>query len=103
MAAAASGGFTNATDLADYLARKGMPFRDAHRVAAQAVRTCIDRGIALADLKIEEYRAMSELIGPDLYGELSLGACVQRRESQGGPAEGAVKAQLETIRAFLKG
>lgn len=103
MAEAASGGFTNATDLADYLARKGMPFRDAHRVAAQAVRACIERGIALADLKIEEYRAMSELIGPDVYGDLSLGACVRRRESQGGPAPGAVKAQLETIRAFLWG
>jgi argininosuccinate lyase len=103
MEAAAAGGFTNATDLADYLARKGMPFRDAHRVAAQAVRTCIERGAALSDLTIEEYRAMSELFQADLYGELLLGACVERRQSQGGPAEAAVAAQLETIRAFLEG
>lgn len=103
MAEAAAGGFANATDLADYLARKGMPFRDAHRVAAQAVRACIERGIALVDLEIGEYKAMSGLIEKDLYADLSLAACVERRSSAGGTAEGSVRKQLETIREFLGG
>jgi argininosuccinate lyase len=101
MEKAALGGFTNATDLADYLARKGVPFRDAHRHAAAAVRQCIERGISLLDLGLAEYQAICPAMEKDLYESLSLDACVERRTSQGGPAKAAVETQLNRIRERL--
>ncbi len=98
---AAAGGFTNATDLADYLVRKGLAFRDAHHVAATAVRECIQKGIGLEEMLIDDYRVLSNKIDTDVYEALSLKACVERRKSPGGPAESAVREQLARIRNFV--
>jgi argininosuccinate lyase len=101
MRAAASGGYTNATDLADYLARKGMPFRDAHAAAAKAVRSCIVKGIGLGDMPIGELRSLSPLIGDDVYAAISLDACLERRNSPGGTSPASVIAQLNEIDRFV--
>ncbi len=100
MRAAASGGFTNATDLADYLVRKGLPFRDAHGVAAKAVRRCIERGIGLSDLGIQELKEFSPAFDEDVREAISLEACLGRRASAGGTAPSSVLAQLDEIDRF---
>jgi argininosuccinate lyase len=101
MREAALKGFTNATDFADYLVRAGLPFRDAHAAAAKAVRDCLDRGIALADLKIEDFKAYSESIGQDVYQAIALEACLERRSAPGGTAPAAVLSQFAEIDAFV--
>lgn len=98
MAQAAAGGFTNATDLADYLVVKGLPFRSAHEVSGKLVRHCIERGLALEDLKLEEFQAFSALIGADVYDAISIAACVNRRKIPGAPAPEAVSAAIANAR-----
>ena len=98
MLAAAKGGYINATDLADYLARKGVPFREAYRLTGRIVAACAASGRALEDLTLEEYRAYSPAFEADLYGEISLAACVSRRVSAGGAAPANIEAQLEYLR-----
>ena len=98
MLAAAKGGYINATDLADYLARKGVPFREAYRLTGRIVAACAASGRALEDLALEEYRAYSPAFEADLYGEISLAACVSRRVSAGGAAPANIEAQLEYLR-----
>ncbi|MEA4888098.1 MAG: argininosuccinate lyase [Clostridiaceae bacterium] len=90
MVQAAAGGFTNATDLADYLVCRGLPFRSAHEVSGKLVRYCIDRGCALKDLSLDEFKRFSPLIEADLYEAISLEACVGRRQIPGAPAPEAV-------------
>ncbi len=101
MKASCTGGHANATDLADYLVRKGMPFRTAHGVAASVVRECIDSGIAdMSRLPFERFSAHSDLIGMDVYGVLSPEACVSARNIPGGPAPEAVAEQIKALKDF---
>jgi argininosuccinate lyase len=95
MAKAADGGFTNATDLADYLVRRGLPFRSAHEVVGKMVRTCIDRDCTLSDLTLDEMRRFSPLIEQEVYAAISLETCVNRRQIPGAPAPEAVLAAID--------
>ncbi|MBR2674518.1 MAG: argininosuccinate lyase [Mogibacterium sp.] len=94
-------GYINATDLADYLVVKGMPFRDAYNISGKIVSYCIGRGVALEDLPIEEYRQFSDLIDSDVHNRLSLKTCMEKRNSQGGTSPEQVMKQIEYIRAIL--
>lgn len=101
MAASCDGGFANATDVADYLVRKGMPFRTAHGVAAQAVRLCIARGLgAIEELPVADLQALSPLFEADIYAQITPRACVEARSVTGGPAKARVEAQIAALRAF---
>ncbi len=97
----AAGGFANATDCADYLVRRGVAFRDAHRVVGQAVAYCLDRGKALNDLTLEELRRFHPAFDTDVYEAMSLKACVERRAIPGGPAPAMVQAAIDAARAKL--
>ena len=94
MLRAARQGFINATDLADYLTKKGMPFREAYKLSGQLVHECIQRGTVLEDLPLEEYRARSALIDEDVYSEISLDACVAKRISMGSTGPDSVEKQI---------
>lgn len=102
------GGYLNATDLADYLVRKGMPFREAHGVAARAVRLAIEKaeqggkadGGRLEDLTIEELRSLSPLIGEDVFAVLDAKSCVAARKTIGGPAPERVAEQIEALKKW---
>ena len=98
---AAQGGFINATDLADYLVRKGLPFRSAYKIVGQIVAECIAKRTVLDELPLEAYKAHSELFDNDLYNDISLETCVEKRISAGGTCAQSICAQLEAIRAFL--
>lgn len=102
MKASCFGGHANATDLADYLVRKGMPFRTAHGVSASAVRYCIEHGCNLEDMPLEEYKKLSELIDSDVYDILPPAACVNARLTAGGPAELRVEEQIKKLEEFLR-
>ncbi|ULQ59684.1 argininosuccinate lyase [Brucepastera parasyntrophica] len=97
------GGYANATDLADYLVRKGLPFRTAHEVAAGIVRECIQSGVSdIVKLPLENLLKHSALIGPDIYEKLSPEACVQARDLPGGPNPARVGEQISQLRGFIK-
>ena len=98
---AAQGGFINATDLADYLAKKGMPFRTAYKIVGQIVAQCIAENCVLDELSIEKYKEHSELFEEDLYGEISLETCVSKRISEGGTSVGSVEKQVAYLRKEL--
>ena len=98
MLAAAKEGFINATDLADYLAKKGMPFRTAYKLTGQIVGYCIEHGKDLESLTLLDYKAFSELFENDLYDEISLENCVNKRISQGGTGRESVLRQLEIVK-----
>lgn len=98
---AASNGFSTATDMADYLVKKGMPFRDAHRVVGETVRYCVDNNKTFDQLTMEEFKQHSELFGEDIYHEISLETSVGARKSYGGTAPEAVKVQMQNAEAFL--
>jgi len=96
MAQGARGGFTNATDLADYLVGKGLPFRDAHAVVGQAVLYCIEKQQVLEELNLETFKQFSDKIDEDVYQHLDIINCVSKRKIPGGPAPETVqKARLE--------
>jgi argininosuccinate lyase/amino-acid N-acetyltransferase len=97
--AAAQGGFANATDLADYLVRKGVPFRNAHRLVSRAVRECLDGGFALETFPLANYKKISDAFDPDLYEVLTLDAILAARDVHGGTSKRAVKAALARARA----
>lgn len=99
--AAVHSDFSNATELADYLATKGMPFREAHEVTGKLVFTCIQKGIFLLDLPLEEMRLESDLIEEDVYNVLKPHAAVSRRNSLGGTGFAQVRLQLEKAKACL--
>ncbi len=101
MRAAALQGYATATDLADYLVKKGLPFRDAHEAVAKAVRGCVDRGCDLAELSLEELQAYSALIGDDIYAVLTLEGSVAARNHVGGTAPAQVKAAIQRVRKQL--
>ena len=98
---AASNGFSTATDMADYLVKKGMPFREAHRVVGETVRYCVDHNKTFDQLTMEEFKQHSELFDEDIYHEISLESSVGARKSYGGTAPEAVKVQMEHAEAFL--
>ena len=85
MADSAKKGFTNATDAADYLVKKGVPFRDAHGIVGQLVLLCIDKGIALDDLSLDEYKNISPVFEDDIYNAINLKTCVEKRLTLGAP------------------
>ena len=94
MEAAALGGFTNATDLADYLVRKGIPFRETHAISGKLVHYCIENNTTLEKLSIEQFKQFSDLIEEDVYDAISLETCVNKRTLTGGPAPDTVKRYL---------
>lgn len=94
-------GYVNATDLADYLVVKGMPFRDAYNVSGKVVSYCIGRGCALEELPLEEFKQFSPLIDADVHQRLSLHTCVERRNSAGGTSCASVRQQIEYIRNVI--
>ena len=98
---AAQEGFINATDLADYLTKKGMPFRSAYKIVGQIVAECIEKRTVLDKLSLEEYRAHSDIFENDLYEEISLESCVEKRISEGGTSVRSVEKQLEWVRKEL--
>ena len=102
MRKAAAGGFINATDCADYLVKKGLPFRTAYTIVGRAVNYCIENGKTLESLSLEEYKSFSEVFEEDVYNFISLETCVSKRNVPGGPAEKPLRAQLDYIAAFLE-
>ena len=103
MEASAKNGFTNATDAADYLVNKGVPFRDAHGIVGQLVLLCIGKGIALDDLSLEEYRQISPVFEEDVYEAISMKTCVEKRVTIGAPGQEAMKQVIEIYRQQLAG
>ena len=101
MKRAALGGFINATDVADYMTRKGVPFRDAYCVTGQLVNRCIALGTTLDALPLAEYRAFSPVFDEDVYAAIDLLTCVRQRSIPGGPAPETVKKQIEDVLAKL--
>ena len=101
MKKAAQGGFINATDLADYLVKKGMPFRSAYKISGQLVAKCIQSGSVLEELPLEEYRKFSDLFEADLYQEIDLLTCVEKRISEGGTSVSSVEAQIAYVKENL--
>ncbi|KAG0192384.1 hypothetical protein DFQ28_009337 [Apophysomyces sp. BC1034] len=105
MRAAALQGFSTATDLADYLVKRGLPFRDAHEAVAHAVRICVDRGCDLADLTLEQMRVelpnVASLLGDDVFDALTLEGSVASRNHAGGTAPQQVRAAIAVARAAL--
>ena len=99
---AAKRGFINATDCADYLTKKGVPFRDAYKATGTLVHYCIEHGKTLDTLSLDEYKAVSEVFEDDVYHAIDLSTCVRERRSIGGPAPEEVARQMANIRDFLK-
>ena len=102
MEASAKNGFTNATDAADYLVKNGVPFRDAHGIVGQLVLYCIDRGIALDDMTLEEFQAISPVFKEDIYEAICLKTCVEKRVTIGAPGEAAMKQVIAIYHRQLK-
>ncbi|MBQ2421214.1 MAG: argininosuccinate lyase, partial [Clostridia bacterium] len=101
MYAAAGKGFINATDLADYLTKKGMPFRSAYKTVGQIVAFCIDNGLVLENMTLDQYKQFDDTFENDLYGEISLETCVKKRISAGSTGPESVNAQIEYIKDFI--
>lgn len=99
---AAQRGFINATDLADYLTKRGMPFRTAYKTVGSIVSDCIARGIVLEDMPLDEYKQYADLFSDDLYEEISLKTCVSKRISEGATGYESVEIQLQNFNTFLK-
>lgn len=103
MRAAAAKGFINATDCADYLVNKGMPFRTAYKITGELVALCIEKGLTLETLELEEYRKLSDLFDESVYDAISLERCVNGRNVLGGPAPQNVEKQANRILKLLEG
>lgn len=101
MRVAAARGFSTATDVADYVVRKGLPFRQAHEVVGKTVRYCIEHGKDIPELSLEEFRQFSELIGKDIYDFVTLEASVNARRATGGTAREAVEREIARARQEL--
>jgi len=102
MRKAAADGFINATDLADYLTKKGEPFRSAYKLVGQIVRECSSRGLVLETLPLERYREYSSLFEEDLFFEIGLETCMRRRTSLGGTAPESVLEQITELKKVLE-
>ena len=99
---AAAKGFINATDCADYLVKKGMPFRDAYKVSGTLVRYCVDNDKTLEDLTLDEYKAVCDLFDDGVYEAINLENCVNGRKVHGGPAKESVLYQIGLVDRFLE-
>lgn len=99
---AAARGFINATDCADYLVKKGMPFRDAYKITGTLVAQCIEKNLTLETLPIEDYKAMTELFDNDVYDAINLETCVRERKSEGAPSPESVTEQISIARKALE-
>jgi len=101
MKRAAQKGFINATDLADYLVKKGMPFRSAYKISGQLVALCIQKNTVLEDIPLEEFKQFSDLFDSDVYENIDLLTCVEKRISEGGTSTASVKTQIEYVKEKL--
>ena len=101
MEKSAMGGFTNATDAADYLVNRGVPFRDAHGIIGQLVLRCIDKGLSLEELPLEDYKDISPVFEQDIYEAISLKTCVEKRVTLGAPGSRAMETVIEECRKRL--
>ena len=102
MKASAMMGFTNATDAADYLVKKGVPFRDAHSIIGRLVLYCLEKGSSIDALTIEELKQINPVFGEDVYREISLETCVEKRLTHGAPSAQMMKKQVEANAKYLK-
>ena len=102
MRKAASKGFINATDVADYLTKKGVPFRDAYKVSGTLVAYCIEHNTVLKDLSLETFKEFNENFEEDVFEAISLETCVSKRLSEGGPAPESVSIQIERAKQKRK-
>ena len=102
MAASAKNGFTNATDAADYLVNHGVPFRDAHGIIGQLVLLCIDKGISLDELPLEEYQKISPVFQDDIYEAIAMKTCVEKRNTIGAPGETAMNQVIAANEKYLQ-
>ena len=102
MRKAAAKGFINATDCADYLVKKGMPFRDAYKITGTLVARCIELDTTLEDLDIKEYKKLTDVFDEDVYKAINLETCVMQRNVDGGPAPEAVARQIEQLKGELR-
>ena len=102
MIKAAQKGFINATDLADYLVKKGLPFRSAYKISGQLVALCIEKNTVLEDLPLSTYQEYSPLFQEDVYVDIDLATCVEKRISEGGTSVESVKQQIIYVRNLLK-
>jgi argininosuccinate lyase len=98
---ASEDGYTNATDLADYLVRKGVPFRETHEISGQIVQFAIRQEKKLSEISLEDLKGFSELIEDDIYKEISVETCVNKRRLIGGPAREAVLKSIQRGKEFL--
>lgn len=98
MLAAAKSGFINATDLADWLAKRGVPFRTAYKLTGEIVAWCIEHGKTLEDMTLEEYKSFSKVFDESLYEDISIAACVAKRTSKGGSSPANIAAQIEYLK-----
>jgi len=101
MEESAKNGFTNATDVADYLVVKNIPFRDAHRIVGELVLLCIDKGCALDDLTLDEFKKYSPVIEDDIYDAISMKTCVMKRCTKGAPGPDAMKNVIDEYKRYL--
>jgi argininosuccinate lyase len=101
MASSAKNGFTNATDAADYLVNKGVPFRDAHGIVGQLVLYCIEKGIALEEMSLSEFQQISPVFAQDIYDAISLTTCVNKRNTIGAPGTEAMAQVLKINEEYL--
>ncbi len=102
MERSAKNGFTNATDAADYLVKHGVPFRDAHGIVGRLVLFCLDKGIALEDMTLEEFQAISPVFQEDIYEAISMKTCVEKRTTIGAPGQEAMKQVIQTYKKMLE-
>ncbi len=102
MLEACQSGFINATDVADYLTNKGMSFRDAYKIVGSIVSECIDKNKSLEEMSLKEYKNFSDLFEKDIYNEINIENCVEKRTTKGGPAEKSISLHIEDIEKFLK-
>jgi len=101
MSKAAQEGFINATDLADYLVKKGLPFRSAYKISGRIVAACIEQGWVLEEMPLSQYKTFSDCFEEDLYDAISLRTCVEKRISEGGTSLSSVEKQIAWVKQFL--
>jgi argininosuccinate lyase len=99
---AAKGGFTNATDMADYLVKKGIPFRDSHEITGRMVAYCLGKNISIDNMSLDELKSFSDKIENDVYDAISLTTCVNERKITGGPAKESVTEQIKMGKDFIE-
>ena len=102
MEQAAKYGYMNATDAADYLVSKGIPFRDCHEIIGKIVLYCINRGIAIEDMTMDEFKSFSDKFDDDIYEKIAIRSCIEAKKSEGSTSTSSVKKQLEDIAAKIK-